>query len=87
MEELARRESSTQKNLDPDGPEAVEILRQLEVHGPISPGRLSREVELAPVLLERYLYALESRGRVSVATIQSDRGKRRRVVSAVNPAA
>jgi hypothetical protein len=80
--EIARRdgEASGAVPADPEGPTAAEILRLLAMLGPMSPGRLSREVELAPKLVEKLVQGLEARGAVAVAIVRTDGGRRRRVV-------
>lgn len=79
LEEIARRESLLGDS-DPSGPDAADVLRQLDVHGAMTLPRLAREIELVPERLMKILRALEAAGRVSVIELRDDRGKRRRIV-------
>jgi hypothetical protein len=88
LAEVARRErdtlrASARNEIDVDGPSASEILHQLEVHGPLTAGRLAREVELQPNELARFLPALERRGWIAVDVVRDERGKRHRTVRRV----
>jgi hypothetical protein len=85
LAELARREQDASRararnEVDVEGPSASEILHQLEVHGPLTAGRLAREVELPPNELARFLPALERRGWIAVDVVRDERGKRHRTV-------
>jgi len=89
LDELARRERDSlraraENKVDIEGPSASEILHQLEVHGPLTAGRLAREVELPPTELARFLPALEKRGWIAVEVVRDERGKRHRTVRRVS---
>ncbi len=89
LTELARREQDAlrvraRRDVDVEGPSASEILHQLEVHGPLTAGRLAREVELPPTELALFLPALERRGWIAVDVVRDERGKRHRTVRRIS---
>lgn len=79
LDEIARREERG-SDTDPAGPDAADVLRQLEVHGAMTLPRLAREIELVPERLVKLLRALQTAGQVHLIELRDDRGKRRRIV-------
>jgi hypothetical protein len=82
IEEITRREARG-SDADPDGPDASDVLKQLDVHGAMTLPRLSREIELVPERLLKLIRALQSVGRVRLIELRDERGKRRRIVQPV----
>jgi len=83
LQEIARREA-TGGETDPTGPDAADVLRQLDVHGAMTLPRLAREIELPPERLMKLLRALQTAGRVALLELRDDRGKRRRIVQPIS---
>ena len=93
--EIARREAEVKvaetrrgwRKLDASGAAAREIVHELAVKGPQSPGRLAKTVEVVKGALEGYVSALESAGVVKRVETKRSRGRVLTLVTLVEGAA